>query len=162
MENTHVEFDKDHLKRLDSLCLLDENTLLDIICLNINDINFISSFTTRNEKSEISQDCLIVPVAVRSAVKATFDKIFLNNHVNIQSEPSKKSLTMDIFDKIAPVMKAIDRFLFCSASFLLKKIFFINITNKRFTNILVCHYFYISYQNIMSQRKGNYSDNTKV
>ena len=89
-----MEFDDDHLKRLDSLCILDENTLIDNMCLNINDINFLSSFTMRNEKSEVAQDCLIVPVVVGSAVKEIVDMIFLNNLFNIPIEPFDKSLMM--------------------------------------------------------------------
>lgn len=119
-----MEFDNDHLKRLDSLCLLDENTLIDNMCLNINDINFLLSFIMRNKKPEVSQDCLIFSVNVESAVKEIVDTIFLNNLVNIPSEPFDKRIIMREIDKYGPLMKTIDRFLFGSASFLLQNLIF--------------------------------------
>ena len=90
-EKQHVEFYTDHLKKLDTLCLLDEHTLIDNMCLNINDMNFLSLFIMRNEKSEISQDCLIVHVAVGSAVKKLLTQYFIimmltfnQNHAKIR------------------------------------------------------------------------------
>ena len=66
----HVEFEHDHLNKLDEIILIDN------MCLKISDINFLSSFIMRNEKSEVSHYCLIVPVTVGSVVEKVVDTIF--------------------------------------------------------------------------------------
>ena len=78
-----MKFDNNHLKRLDKLCLRNKNTLLDSMCLNISDINLLSSFIMRNEKSEIFKDFLIVFASIGCPMKEIIDTLFLNNVVII-------------------------------------------------------------------------------